>query len=139
MLVLSRKVDEQIMIGNDITLTVVRIDGNRVRIGVNAPREMRILRGEIASKEAASRGDDVPEPPCEMDVFAHPQPLAASASIQHPSRHDSGEMPSPRVDPGEDPKLFAGKCRADGTGLTLSRDRSHESIAAPLAAFVSAT
>ena len=52
MLVLSRKVDQQIKIGDDITVTVVRVEGNRVRIGVSAPRDVRILRGELDAKEA---------------------------------------------------------------------------------------
>lgn len=47
MLVLTRKKDETIDIGNDITLTVIRIEGNRVRIGITAPRGVKILRGEI--------------------------------------------------------------------------------------------
>ena len=56
MLVLTRKKDQQIKIGDDITLTVVRIDANRVRIGVAAPRDIRILRGELESRD--SEGPD---------------------------------------------------------------------------------
>jgi carbon storage regulator len=47
MLVLTRKVDESITIGDSIVLTVLAIEGERVKIGINAPRDMLILRQEI--------------------------------------------------------------------------------------------
>jgi carbon storage regulator len=48
MLVLSRKPGEQVVIGNSITLTVVEVRGNRVRLAFVAPDQVRILRAEIA-------------------------------------------------------------------------------------------
>ena len=47
MLVLSRKAGEEIIIGNDIRVVVTRITGNRVTIGVQAPADVRIIRGEL--------------------------------------------------------------------------------------------
>jgi len=47
MLVLTRKAGEEILIGDDITLVVTRISGNRVTLGVKAPREHKIVRGEL--------------------------------------------------------------------------------------------
>ncbi|MCI0492867.1 MAG: carbon storage regulator [Planctomycetes bacterium] len=47
MLVLSRKVGERICVGDDITVEVRRIAGNRVALALNAPRHVRILRGEL--------------------------------------------------------------------------------------------
>jgi len=47
MLVLTRKVDESITIGDSIVLTVLAIDGEKVKIGITAPREMLILRQEV--------------------------------------------------------------------------------------------
>jgi carbon storage regulator len=47
MLVLSRKMHEQIVIGEDITVTIVRVQGNTVRIGIEAPRQVRVVRGEL--------------------------------------------------------------------------------------------
>jgi carbon storage regulator len=52
MLVLSRKLGEKIHIGNDITLTVVSIMGNRVQLGLEAPDNVCILRGELLSRQA---------------------------------------------------------------------------------------
>jgi carbon storage regulator len=49
MLVLSRKTGERILIGDQITLTVVRIGPNNVRIGIEAPRELNIVREELCS------------------------------------------------------------------------------------------
>jgi carbon storage regulator len=47
MLVLSRKVNERIQIGDEITITVVRVSPNSVRIGINAPPHMVIARDEL--------------------------------------------------------------------------------------------
>lgn len=53
MLVLSRKPGEQIRIGNDIVLTVQRLSGNRVSIGIEAPQGYRIVRGELKTETPA--------------------------------------------------------------------------------------
>jgi carbon storage regulator len=57
MLVLSRKKDESIVINNDIRIVVVEIRGDKVRLGVEAPKEVPVHRREVF--EAIARGDDV--------------------------------------------------------------------------------
>lgn len=47
MLVLSRKLGEQILIDGDIVITVLRVQGNRVRLGIDAPDSVAVKRGEI--------------------------------------------------------------------------------------------
>jgi len=47
MLVLSRKVGERIHIGDDVFVEIRRVSGNRVTLAVNAPRAVRVLRGEL--------------------------------------------------------------------------------------------
>lgn len=47
MLVLTRKPHQQIMIGDDIVLNIVEVQGDNVRIAIDAPREVKIYRGEI--------------------------------------------------------------------------------------------
>lgn len=47
MLVLSRKTNDSIQIGDDIIITVLGVEGDKVKIGIAAPREVTILRGEI--------------------------------------------------------------------------------------------
>jgi carbon storage regulator CsrA len=67
MLVLTRKVGERILIGDDVTVEVRRVAGNRVTLALNAPRSVRILRGELerAAREFDSPGDSThAEPPC---------------------------------------------------------------------------
>ena len=58
MLVLTRKADETIHIGNDITITLLRVRGNQVRIGIDAPMDISIRRGEIDVKAAAPKLSD---------------------------------------------------------------------------------
>jgi carbon storage regulator len=57
MLVLSRKKDESIVINNDITIVVVEIRGDKVRLGVEAPKEVPVHRREVF--EAIARGEPV--------------------------------------------------------------------------------
>jgi len=52
MLVLTRKLQEQICIGDNVTISVLKIKGNTVRIGIDAPRDVRVLRGEIPQFDA---------------------------------------------------------------------------------------
>ncbi len=47
MLILTRRVGETLMIGDDVTVTVLGVKGNQVRIGVNAPRDVAVHREEI--------------------------------------------------------------------------------------------
>lgn len=49
MLILSRKTDQQIKIGDEITLTIIEIRGDQVKIGVEAPKSIKVFRQEVFS------------------------------------------------------------------------------------------
>jgi len=49
MLVLSRKEKQRVLVGDDVVITVVRIEGNRVKLGIDAPQSERIVREELIS------------------------------------------------------------------------------------------
>ncbi len=77
MLVLSRKVGERIHVGDNIVLEIRRIAGNRVTLALDAPRNVRILRGELEGAVREFR-------PCEHSDDAHAdsaQPAANPASV----------------------------------------------------------
>lgn len=57
MLVLSRKKDEKIMIGDDVTLMVIEIRGDKVRLGIDAPKDVSVHREEVFN--AIRREQDV--------------------------------------------------------------------------------
>jgi carbon storage regulator len=53
MLVLSRREGERIRLGDSIVVTVVKVAGDRVRLGIEAPADVLVLRGELNQREAA--------------------------------------------------------------------------------------
>ncbi len=55
MLVLSRKLGEKIVIGDNIVVTVVKIDRNQIRIGIEAPQDVAVYREEIAPGRASGQ------------------------------------------------------------------------------------
>lgn len=58
MLILTRRVGETVMIGEEVTVTVLGVKGNQVRIGVNAPRDVAVHREEIYERIRSEKGDD---------------------------------------------------------------------------------
>jgi carbon storage regulator len=58
MLVLTRKLGEQIIIGEDISITVVAVQGDRVRLGITAPKETRVDRQEIHERRKSGEPAD---------------------------------------------------------------------------------
>ena len=60
MLVLSRKQSQRIKLGDSIVITVVRVAGDKVRLGIDAPRDMLVLRDELEPHEAAATGIEIP-------------------------------------------------------------------------------
>ena len=76
MLVLTRKVGEKIVIGDDIVITLVRIHHDKVRLGIEAPPSVAVHREEVRDRMAGEPGGDhgiaagtgEPELPCEVDL-----------------------------------------------------------------------
>jgi carbon storage regulator len=62
MLVLTRKSGEVVRIGDQITLKIIEIRGNQVRLGVEAPRDLSIHREEVYALVHTSSGSDSPQP-----------------------------------------------------------------------------
>ncbi len=71
MLILTRRTGETVMIGNEVTLTVLGVKGNQVRIGINAPKSVPVHREEIyerikrelSGEEANGNVQDAPQAP----------------------------------------------------------------------------
>jgi len=68
MLVLSRRVGESVVVGDDVTITVLEVRGDVVRIGIDAPRSVSVHRAELLEELAASNQSSAA--PSETDVAA---------------------------------------------------------------------
>jgi len=57
MLILTRKLDETLVIRNNVKVKVLDVSGNQVKIGIDAPREIRILRDELLENDSKTKID----------------------------------------------------------------------------------
>ena len=62
MLVLTRKQNEAIVVGGDIEITVLQVRGNRIRLGISAPADVSVRRGELSPLPSDTREAPAPRP-----------------------------------------------------------------------------
>jgi len=155
MLVLTRKLDEAIQIGDDIKITVLRVKGNTVRIGIEAPKSVRVIRDEL-ERESAPEAVAASAPAASMRP-AH-KPTNRIAAIGSESDNvvttivDSPEPTQTRLTQSRltqsrltqtrptQTQVFVGKARLDGGTAVLNgsvmNDAECVDQAAPLRAFL---
>lgn len=80
MLVLTRKTQEKIQIGDNITVTILRVKGQAVRVGIDAPRDVRVIRTELPVNEEAVQ--EKPEPASKLQLKSG-APLASLLAALH--------------------------------------------------------
>ncbi len=95
MLVLTRKTQQQIQIGNNIVITILQVKGQAVRVGIEAPRDIRVIRSEISHKPLARESVELET--VELET-AEPEPamVEASASRRAAVRVPGGEPAAPK-------------------------------------------
>ncbi len=83
MLILTRRVGESLMIGDDVSITVLGIKGNQVRLGVNAPKEISVHREEIYQRIQQEKAKGQEEVPSCVGAAGdlHPTTLSSRAAI----------------------------------------------------------
>lgn len=131
MLVLTRKTDEQILIGDNIKITLIRVRGNSVRIGIDAPRDVRIVRGELEVFD--SKAEETYQLSDREQPFAHPQPPTTTFRSRD-SKKRLAKLEGGTSDPilqETAPHTFVGRVRPSSDEVKLVR--------APLSGFVSAS
>ncbi len=95
MLVLSRRLGESVVIGDDVVVTVLEIRGDVVRLGVDAPREVQVRRQELLDEVAETNR-----------AAASPDTGAVaglSRLVADPAQEGSDPEPDPEPDPRQDP------------------------------------
>lgn len=90
MLVLTRKTQEQIVIGENIKVTILRVKGNTVRVGIEAPRQVRVVRSELPDEPdlSASRNFDL----CQQEAESLPRDKGAAAGGKNSTCPPAGPL-----------------------------------------------
>ncbi|MEA2711019.1 MAG: carbon storage regulator [Phycisphaerales bacterium] len=95
MLVLSRQRDETIMIGDDIEVTVVDIRGDKVRLGINAPREISVHRKEVYDAIRRENREAAQVKPEDLSALPKTKPNAAANPNPNPPNPQQGPPKGP--------------------------------------------
>ena len=142
MLVLTRKTREQIRIGDSITVTILRLKGHAVRVGIEAPHEMRVLRGELVCEDASRQGSarSIPQSGGVETSVGEPDPQSPAAV---PGSRN--QLPRPDLDPGgvpgvpqraaadrTSPRIFAGRYAGPLLAIATRRLRRRRAQYMPL-------
>lgn len=90
MLVLTRKLNEQIRIGDEVTITVIRVKGNTVRLGIEAPRSTRVVRGELKPLDQDREGGRTT-----VASQSRPEASKRASSVESPTRAADSQTTSP--------------------------------------------
>jgi carbon storage regulator len=77
MLVLTRKLMEKLYIGDDICVTVVRLEGGQVRLGIDAPREVTVVRAELVPERLGAKNGPTIRPPMGLRSELRTRPVGA--------------------------------------------------------------
>ena len=166
MLVLTRKLDEAIRIGDDSKITVLRVKGNTIRIGIEAPRDVRVVRDELdttdggaavtpkseakkASLVETSLRQHASEPVAPRAATTERSPVAQTASTfellrsEQPLGREEGAVVTTVVDSPQpsSTQLYVGKVRVHTAGRNRLSDhrgggQADSDQAAPLRAFL---
>lgn len=83
MLILTRRVGETLMVGDDVTVTVLGVKGNQVRIGVNAPKEVAVHREEIYQRIQKEKDQE----PNHLEIKRASQPELAPEDPEDVEHH----------------------------------------------------
>lgn len=103
MLVLTRKAAQQIQIGNNIVITILHVKGQTVRVGIEAPRDVRVIRSEIKHKEAQG------------ELLAETAPAETPATRRATARVPGGAAPAAK--PFSSPAAVPADRSAESHGL----------------------
>jgi carbon storage regulator CsrA len=87
MLVLTRKTQEKIQIGDNITITIVRVKGQSVRVGIEAPHDVRVIRGELAVGQPKPKRQERTAPLTGSNDMVESIPNAAAEPSERPCCH----------------------------------------------------
>ena len=90
MLILTRRVGETVMIGDDVTITVLGVKGNQVRVGINAPKHVAVHREEIYERIKREQHSD--------EVDNNPKPAECAPACGRAARATAAPTPQALAD-----------------------------------------
>ncbi len=138
MLVLTRKPREEIRIGNGITVTILRVKGQSVRIGIDAPKDVHIVRGELESDGHSADSPNRTEADTTPESPQHKARLDASNKTDRSASKASGSSHSlpnaPVLNRIANHQLRSTPQAAEISSCRIARPSGHQTILKALAA-----